>query len=131
MEENFSEQLEDFNELINIGNGILSAMEEEINTAHADLGSALAELKRVSDEATTTKHKLLEELTNTKQNLSSELAKSQEARRNLESEKEYLRGENSKLNSTNQRLALSLRESQGEIGELKRKIAQVQKFLAG
>ena len=119
-----------FNELNSLAHEILSNVKKDIE--HND--TELAETRQVLSNA----WRELDDLKKTRQDLSEELAKSQEARRNLESERDYLHGEISRLNDSYQNLAASLREAQAEsrnykseVITLRGKIAQVQKFLAG
>ena len=126
-----------FNELNSLAHEILSKVEKDIGSAREELIQTQRAYSDAEDE--------VKVLMQTRQDLSAKLAKSQEARRNLESERDYLRGEVSKLrgeisrlNDSYQNLAANLREAQAEsrnykteLITLRGKIAQVQKLLAG
>lgn len=91
MDEN--NQAKDFNELNNLAHGILSAVKDDLGTARTELEDKQRTLDGLKD-------------------LPTELAKSQEARRRLEGELNYLRGKVSELTTGNQNLTAELAKSQ-------------------
>lgn len=110
MDEN---QAADFNELNNLAHGILSAVKDDLGTARKELEYTKRKLDDVKD-------------------LPAELAKSHEARRRLEEELNYLRGEVSKLTAGNQELTAELKKSQearsylqGEISNLRGELSRL------
>lgn len=110
MDEN---QAADFNELNNLAHGILSAVKDDLATARTELEN--------------TKHKL-----DVVKDLPAELKKSQEAKRRLEEELNYLRGEVSKLTTDNQNLTAELKKSQearsylqGELSKLREELSRL------
>lgn len=127
MDEN---QSEIFNELHRVAEEIVGKIQSDLGAAHSDINGALDELRSVN--------KQLDELRNINKNLSAELAKSQEARRNLEDNQNFLRDQNYTLTANNRKLAEALQETQTELSkarrevtDLRNRLTQVQRFLAG
>lgn len=119
-----------FNELNDLAHEILTEIKVEFSRSQSELASAQNELKQLQDND---------------RNISAELAKSQEARNQLESELIYLREEVSNLNTSNQKLLNSLQETQASLRDtqtslrdakaelitMRNKVAQAQRILAG
>ena len=110
MDEN---QAADFNELNNLAHEILSAVKDDLGTARTELEDTKRKLNDLKD-------------------LPTELAKSQEARRRLEGERDFLRGEVSKLTTGNQTLTAELKKSQearnylqGELSKLRDELSRL------
>lgn len=102
MEENQA----DFNELNNLAHEILSAVKDDLGTARTELEGTKRKLDDLKD-------------------LPAELAKSQEAKRRLEGERDYLRGEVSKLTAGNQSLTAELKKSQEAQGYLQGELSKL------
>lgn len=110
MDEN---QAADFNELNNLAHEILSAVKDDLGTARTELEDTKRKLNDLKD-------------------LPAELAKSQEARRRLEGELNYLRGKVSELTTGNQNLTAELKKSQeaqshlqGELSNLREELSRL------
>lgn len=127
MEEN---QSAIFNELHRVAEEIVGKIQSDLGTAHSDINSALDELRDMNAK--------INDLQITNRNLSAELAKSQEARRHLEDNQNFLRDQNYTLTANNRKLAEALQETQAELSKARREIndmrnrfTQIQRFLAG
>ena len=108
MDEN---QAADFNELNNLAHGILSAVKDDLGTARTELED---------------KQRTLDDL----KDLPAELAKSQEAKRRLEWERDKLRGEVSKLTTDNQALTAELKKSQEAQSHLQDELSNLRNELS-
>lgn len=119
-----------FNELHTVAHNIISKIENDMHTTHADINEQLDRLHEVN--------KQLDDLQITNRNLSAELGKSQEACRILEGERNFLREQNSDLTAINIKLLETLHDTQDEllrtkaaVTNLSNRLSQIQKFLAG
>lgn len=112
-----------FTELNNVAGKIIGDIEGKLNSTRDDLHGALDELEILRD---------------TNRNLSAELAKSQEARRHLENERNFLREQVAKLSDENRKLSAALQTSQDNLSRAQRenndlrvKLLQIHRYLAG
>ena len=119
-----------FNELHTVAHNIISKIENDLHTTHADINEQLDRLHEVN--------KQLDDLQITNRNLSAELGKYQEACRILEGERNFLREQNSDLTAINIKLLETLHDTQDEllrtkaaVTNLSNRLSQIQKFLAG
>lgn len=112
-----------FDELHNVAGKIIGDIEGKLNSTREELHGALDDLKTLRD---------------TNRNLSADLAKSQEARRHLEDERNYLREQIYKLSDENRKLSTALQMSQDNLSRTQRenndlrvKLLQIHRYLAG
>ena len=112
-----------FNELHAVANKIIGDIEGKLNSTRDDLHGALDELENLRD---------------TNRNLSAELAKTQKACKLFEDERNFLReqvaklsDENRKLSATLQTLQDNLSRAQRENNDLRVKLLQIHRYLAG
>lgn len=140
-EENLAQE---FNELSDFAHQILSKVDVKL----AETRSELEETRQAFGNTFREAEDLKSELSATKQNLSAELAKTQQAcrdleemRKRIESERDYLRKEFSRINELNKSLQNSLIAAQTELRELRgvraevmnlrSKLEQIRRVLAG
>ena len=120
--EDLKEQLEDFNELHDLGIELLTQLEDAVEYAQNERDVAQSDLKNIRDE--------VDEVKKTNKNLSAELAKCQKALEIVKRERDELRGkyEDNRLELGRYQEAFS--RISRERDELRGKFDELKKILA-